>query len=322
MFRWMKKNNWKRSSAHLLLLSKFRRGDSPERYRDAEYWADALKEPPIKAIDRFRKSGMVELAELPELLAYQFKIPDLKSLLRERGLKISGRKAELIYRLIEHDPKSMKEATKDLMVYRCTGEGLRLAEAFLADEKKKKQATEREAYCLLEQKQFPKAVRVVADYEASQVFPRGIGIDWNNYNVKSDVYSLKAIFEKTPKIITGIDKKQLKTLRLAAAMMQLWGTNTAKRWLPSDFETGIHLDGNAAARMLALHASHIRDMEGYKTAGVKTVKIMGANDERVCPECKKIQGTQYRLGNVPELPYANCTCEIGCRCFTIMGGFE
>ena len=36
----------------------------------------------------------------------QFKVPDLKKLLQERGLIISGNKADLIARLQENDKKS------------------------------------------------------------------------------------------------------------------------------------------------------------------------------------------------------------------------
>jgi hypothetical protein len=51
---------------------------------------------------------------------------------------------------------------------------------------------------VLARNEFSKAVRIVAQYEAFQVFPRGLGIDWNNYDVQSGVESLKTIFEKTP----------------------------------------------------------------------------------------------------------------------------
>ena len=109
---------------------------------------------------------------------------------------------------------------------------------------------------------------IVTQYEASQVFPRGLGIDWKNYDVESGVESLKLIFERTPDILNGMEEEQLIELRRAAAMMELWGTNTAKHWLPDDFQTGIHLEGDVASRMLVFHASHIRNMQNYRSASL------------------------------------------------------
>ena len=107
-----------------------------------------------------------------------------------------------------------------------------------------------------------------------------------------------------------------------SAMMQLWGTNMAWHWLPDGFETGIQLDSDAASRMSVFHATHLRNMAGYKEARVKTVEVSSVDDGVTCSECRKISGKKYKLENVPELPYAKCTCEIGCRCTTIAGEFR
>lgn len=322
MLGWLQKKNWESSPAHLLLLSKFRNGDSPTRYRDAEYWKAVLKEKPLKVIEQFLKEGILVSAGLQELVDYKFKAADLKVMLKERGLKVSGHKEELIQRLIDNDAKALREATKGLDLYRCTAEGMQLAEHYLEGEKAKRAAAERDVLNLLARREFSKAIRVVAQYEASQVFPRGLGIDWNNYDDTSGIESLKAIFDTTPAILRSMEENRLSQLRLAASMMQLWGTYTAGQWLSDDFESGIHLDSDAASRMFVFHASHLRNMQDYKEAGVKTVEVLGVDDVNTCPECRKISGKKYKLENVPDLPYTKCTCEIGCRCTTIVGELQ
>mgnify|MGYP001463900983 CR=1 FL=1 len=322
MFGWLRKNNWQSSPAYLLLLSKFRNGDSPNRYRDADYWEAVLKEKPIKVIKQFIKEEMLEPAELPELLNYKFKVPDLKTMLKEKGLKVSGCKKELVQRLINNDAKAMFEATKGIDLYRCTLNGKQLAEHYLESEKIKRDIAEQKVFSLIIAGEYLKAARVVVQYEAAQVFPRGIGIDWKNQDVTSCIVAsyieeLRAIFSTTPTILKDIEKNQLKQIRPAAGMMLLWGTGTAKHWLPEGFETGIHLDGDAACRMLEFHATHLRNIKEYKQAGLKTVEVSGAGDGATCPECKKISGKKYRIENVPELPYAKCTCDIGCRCMVM-----
>ena len=95
--------NWRSSPAHLLLLSKFRDGASTVKYRSADYWQTALKEKPATVIAQFITEGMLEPGRLPERLDEEFKASDLKSMLRQKGLAFSGRKEELIRRLIDDD---------------------------------------------------------------------------------------------------------------------------------------------------------------------------------------------------------------------------
>jgi hypothetical protein len=318
LFGWLRRKDWRTSPAHLLLLSKFRRGDSPTRYHDVEHWEAALGEKAANVIVRFVRDGMLEPGELRERVDYQFKLPDLKSMLKERGLRVSGRKEELIRRLIDNDAQAMNKATEGIDLYRCTAAGVQLAGNYLEGERIRREVAERQVLSLLAGREFSKAVCVVAQYEAAQVFSRGLGIDWKNYDGRSDVESLRAIFDVTPAILRRIEDSRLSQLRPPAGMMLLWGTGTARQWLPDGFETGIRLDGNTACRMLVFHAHYLRSMKEYREADVRMAKVLGCNDGAICSECRSINGKKYPLDNVPELPYANCTCESGCRCTIVI----
>ena len=68
-----------------------------------------------KVIKSFLDEGLLVHADLGEYLAHKFKVTELKSMLKQRGLPTSGRKSELISRLVQADPEWMQEAaTKDL----------------------------------------------------------------------------------------------------------------------------------------------------------------------------------------------------------------
>ncbi len=82
---------------------------------------------------------------------------------------------------------------------------------------------------------FKEASVAVAAYESEQVFSRGMGIDWKNHNPNHDVEMMNNIFRSKPKILSKLRDDKLDMFRQGAAMMSLWGKNTAKDWLPPDF---------------------------------------------------------------------------------------
>jgi len=58
-------------------------------------------------------------------------------------------------------------------------------------------------------------------------------------------------------------------------MMELWGTNTASKWLPANYETGLPVDNDnaarifdTAARMILFKQSNAAALKGYAESGV------------------------------------------------------
>jgi hypothetical protein len=317
MFGLFNKKNWRDSEAHNLLLSKFVGGSLPEYFIN-ERWESVLKEKPEKALKTFISEEMLVPASLTRLLDYKFKTTELKVMLKERNLKSSGKKDELIDRLIQSERDKMLSAVKNLRMYECSPKGRNIAEIYMNKAKEKKVKAENEARNFLHSRNFEKAISVVFGYESSQVFPRGMGIDWKNYKGDRELESLKIIFGKIPNILAGINEQSLYPIRVAAGMMLLWGTATARHWLDENIETGIHLNPDASARMLIFYASHLNCLKRYtECAGIMRIKISGVDDPRSCSECRNIAGKEYRINEVPELPYPKCTSEMGCRCSTI-----
>lgn len=320
MFRSLLGFDWKKSPAHLLFLSKFREPRNIEDISRQDYWQDVLDEKPLEAVNRFIKDGMIKEGDLYSCMDYKFKVSELKIMLKAQDLKQSGRKAELIARLVDDDPEGMKRAVSGLKIYNCTSVGLEIVEKYLEDENHKRALAENETISLLRKRKFNQASKVVATYEAAQVFPRGIGIDWQNHDTNYDERLLKYVFNNFPSILDGLEKDKRESLRIVAGMMWLWGRNKGDSWIDDNFETGIRFDADTSARMIWFHAKHLVEIEDYqRDMYFKKVGISGANDELVCDECKVIQGKIFNLNQVPELPLPNCTSEMGCRCSTFVG---
>jgi hypothetical protein len=318
---WLRRKNWRDSEPHLLLLSKFFDGESPSKYVNSEDWESVLGETPIKAIRRLHDESMLQSASLPRLLNYKFTVAELKRMLKENGQKISGNKAQLIQRLIENSSLNLRDIVKTTTVYECTSQGTAIAQKYLDEQRDRRVLIERDTMSSLGKREFGRAVRLMSQYEAAQVFPRGMGIDWSSFDAKSKVQSLKVIFGEPPEILNGLNPSRLETIRIAAGMMELWGVNDTKHWVPNDFDTGIRLDADVAARMLCFHAAHIKRINEYRDSElqgfVTGIEISGIEDGRHCDKCSAISGKKYTLGQIPELPLAKCESEVGCRCMAI-----
>lgn len=303
------------------MLTKFCDGDSLDTYAASEEWASVLGEKPIKAVERLIDESMLQRASLTCLLDHTFTAAELKSMLREKGIKVSGRKSEIIQRLIENDAPGMLALTKSVTVYECTDKGAQLAQGYLKEQRDRRLDVEQNSLAMLVKQDFMEAVRLMAHYESNQVFPRGLGIDWSNYDCRSAAESLGIIFQERPGILSGMNANRLEELRIAAGMIELWSDADAKRWLPADFETGIRFDAEIAARMLCFYAINLGRLKEYEDSDlddfVTGVEISAIDDGRHCVECSQINGKTYSLGQVPELPFPKCTSEIGCRCMAI-----
>jgi hypothetical protein len=307
--------NWHKSRAHLLLLSKFLRPSSIDEFAKADYWNIALGENAKQAIKRFIDEELLLQANLEGQMDYKFKATELKSMLKERGLTVSGRKDELISRLIQaDDPDNMKKSVKEITIVLCSEQGREITEKYLAYELAKRTKLDEQIWEYLRQRKFKEASLAVASYEAQQVFPRGLGINWNNHSPAPDIEALNAIFAFKPKTLLQLENNSLEILRISAGMDYLWGTNNAQ-WLRPDFETGLPMEKTTAIRMFLSNAYYHRSLAQYRTSGVVIgVQILSEN---CCEACRKLSGKKFNLNAVPELPYELCTLETGCRCTAI-----
>jgi hypothetical protein len=319
MFRSLFGTDWKKSPAHLLLLTKFLSPRQFEDFTKSNEWKNVLGEEPEKAINRFQKEGFIVIGDLPLQMSYKFGIKHLKSMLKERGLIQSGRKEEMIDRLIQADRNRMQKEVGRLLVFVCTEQGIKMANGYLEAEKEKLVMVEKRTIEALSKHDFLRACKTNANYEAEQVFPRGVGMDWKNYDPSSDLVLLNYIFTRIPKALKHLSNIQfsdiqLEPYRIAASMFVLrWNVGQVENWLVQNINN--EKPDYRISMMLHSHAHFLRELEQMKKAGIKVVEISTCNDSMVCPTCKKLASKKYKINEVPELPIEKCTSENGCRCW-------
>lgn len=310
--------DWPSSNAHLSLLSRFLFACDVISITKFEM-DTTVKESTQRVLDRFIAEGWLIPASLSAKLFHAFNGTTIRALLKERGLRISGSKDEGIERLVVADSDGMAAKVAQLKLYECSPKARELVAPLVSAQKEKQQAAEEKrpaaethSFEQLRARDFSGASLTVANFEAGQVRPRGVGIDWSKHNTSGDVAMLKGIFERRPKILGGLAEGQWEPLRIGAAMMHLWGTSRASRWLPEGLTGHGKFDNDTAARMLLFNAQHHARMARDREKRIKRFEILGSGDS--CPACKRIAGKRYSINKVPELPYEHCTHEMGCRC--------
>lgn len=309
--------DWRKSPAHNLLLTKFLRPQDPDSFARRDDWTRVLGEDPRRAIKRFVDEGLLESVALAELLARLYKVSDLKEMLQQRGLPVSGRKEDLIARLIEADQKGVQRAVAGVTLLRCSAEGRQVAEEYLAQEQIRRERMEKEAIEALKSHRFRDASLAVASYEAKQVFSRGMGIDWRHYDPSNDVEILTAIFQQKPKRLAHLTDVQMEAVRIAAGMRVLgWTLGQATEWLEANRPDGLDVPRNVAVHTAESYARFVVEINRLRQLGYKWVKVNTCNDNLVCEARKKLATRKHAINKIPELPYEKCTSEV-CRCWIV-----
>jgi hypothetical protein len=300
-------------NAELLLLSNFTFPRERNELRGLEIWENALNSEPNSVVNRFVAAGFLREGNVDVVRLLQSKSSsDLKTLAKERNVGHSGTKEVLAKRLAKADPEGMKRLFHGKVYVTCTPKGQLVANKFLDSEKQIKSEAERESALALKQGRFKEACLLVAAFEASRVFPRGVGIDWKRYDYSYDLSVLDLIFKQQLKRLVSLDQNTLLNLRLAG-MMQLWGTNRPPRWLLSDSE-----DWSIESRMILFSAIGTIRLQGMKKADIRRVQVLSSGHPDICPACRSSENKTYKIEDAPILPHEKCECEAGC-CFMLIG---
>ena len=100
--------------------------------RMAEYWkpyVGSLKQ----AVRRFVRDGLLQEASVAHKISTSHKVTDLKSLLRDRELAVSGKKADLIDRLLGAiSPREAQRLAGRMALYQATEAGQAVIDEYKA----------------------------------------------------------------------------------------------------------------------------------------------------------------------------------------------
>ena len=309
------------SLAHQLLLTKFggARDVPTNGYlagHSVEEWRAVLGQSLSAAVSTFVSQGLLREATVGEKLHSVLKAPDLKGHLRQRGLPMSGKKSDLATRLAQSDPQLAASLTRGRAVYVSTEEGSRLIGEFQDAAKASRTRMEKSLTDLLASGEFRVAVVTLASFEAAQVFARGMGVDWADYDPEPDERIIRLIFTRVPKSLAGTPSGYLPICRVGAAMLRLvWNVGEVSTWLSR------HIPGEAEDRLykvasdLCSYALFLNQVDSLKASPfLHHLRVLTCNDDLVCESCKRLAEGTHPLEDPPEIPNPDCSSRSWCRC--------
>jgi len=305
---------WPESEAHLAFLAHFLKGRSADSYLDN--WASALDEAPRDVIARFMGQGLLEPLPLIDNVAGCNTVADLKKLLKERGLKVAGKKRELAERLVANNEAEMEALHRDRAILTCSTRIRALASQYLAEKAKDYDDTIAAALTALRVRNFALASQTIAAYRGRQLklqAPNPLAIEGPPRSTGADIEALKIIFGLEPKILGALSAHDWDAIHTVAGVNHLLDGALSADWLPPDFADHSRLDRETVLRMMRFAFLHHRDLRRLREIGVKQATFVCVNGGS-CEACLKMTAKVFPLENFPALPYENCTCEMGCRC--------
>jgi hypothetical protein len=302
-----------RSRPHVHLLSMFvdaRRSDSFDSQTQTMKWTEVLKENPKSVVLKFVKTGLIKEASVEDKLRLTLSVGELKELLKNNGLRVSGKKEALIKRLVLESNVDVSGLVSEIEAYVCSDIGQKIRTKYLALSEQEQKAAHGKAMDHLRKREYKEACSVLIAYEKKQVFP---GLTSYNENALEE---LAYIFNHTPKILTGISKECLDISRIIAGMMSIscmWD----RAWIPDGFAPQLGADPIHVANLLMEHSRFLSKLSYYRknAPAIDFLTIDYAGGRGCCLACKELLGKIFSFEDIVELPYHKCTTEGGCGCY-------
>jgi hypothetical protein len=123
-------------------------------------------------IARFVSRGFLEEASLEDKLDAKFRVADLKQMLETKGIRVKGKKGEMIAALAgAMTPEEAAGLIADVRLYRPTPAGQHRIDSYLGQKEKAKADMEAEAFSLLQKGDIRRAWSRIARHEAARMFP-------------------------------------------------------------------------------------------------------------------------------------------------------
>lgn len=304
----------KKSDALKLFLAEFRNGSSSKWLKDKDYYKTKIYSHYLgnlnQTLQNLIKDGLLRRMTPEEIIAEDYKITELKEECKKRGLKVSGKKADLVARLLEADSDLLKSYEKRDDLWICTALGVVMVEDFYKQQEQMEKDLRTLVFAFFDNKRFKDAANAVEQIRSRRIFP-----DWFTTSDKiepeisldHEEKEVEIIWNETPKVLRKIKSSFVDKARYWISYDILRGTNHIREFEkePTDIE-GVSI-GQVMQALMIYASGKMQLSEWQKIRIFKGVRIEGLPSETVlCPECQKLTGKIYDFKKAPVIPNEKC----------------
>ncbi|GAB0058065.1 hypothetical protein SIID45300_02405 [Candidatus Magnetaquicoccaceae bacterium FCR-1] len=307
------------NQTHLYFLSCLTKPFSKKNLDNRESWDSYLGESRFTFVDRMIKEGLVQHLDIDEQINLIFTVSELKSLLKERGLRVSGNKPELVSRLCAHDPEGMAQIASAKGGGWCVSpKGAELVDQHNREMRLDFDTTIQKIYYFLEKFDYWQAEKIAIEYGNRQVWTFYIGVNWGR-----NIQIMQEIMESIPDDYVG-NEAILEELRIPATILFLFREPSVKDLLLSHpiltdyFDFKLEIENLINISISKCWFDHWRDMERNQLrrymqpqSSVAFVEVRGSIGP-VCSACAQVVGV-YLLSDAPVIPVEGCETLSSCK---------
>lgn len=312
------------SSAYLDFLRKFDGSPMSQIHIDYYYgnqgWEEALGTSVADVVSFFKEKNLIRSASASEdvkyLASYLIPVSELKTLLKQEGLRVSGKKDDLINRLLEHKPKLLVAALPEEPLFITTASGSALVSEGVNTRHSRRELYELTILDLIHEGKINDAVEAWNQYVQDEPFASSV----DSEHIDREIRILNAIrHEACAYLASRMPLEAINALRTYASIRHICGrslTRPALEKLEPELERFSQLsDGqppDVSARMLTFYAIGQDRLREFNLMEFHLVSTSACSES--CQHCQDQSNLKWSIDKAPELPHSLCTHAMGCRC--------
>lgn len=274
-------------------------------------------------VNRFIELGLLEKETIDDFLN-RLTNDTLKDILRKRELKISGKKMELVERILSNVPKEDYAKMMDDNTYHISVLGKELLENYKQKQLQKEIAFQKNCVNLIIAKKVVAAHQLICDYKASQLVDGSL-VDWEEERINgipegivNAIITLLDFDDEETDHMLELNKVPFNAY-CAFCYLSGMSLSNLKKYLPliSKLDSSVDFDQlYLRAHTITSSLFSLRDLINYRESGVKKYQVVCAYDNETCEKCGDIDSKVFyvrdsKMGvNCPPFHKA-------CRCTTV-----
>lgn len=276
--------------------------------------------PITEVVRQFTNSNLIRETNIEKdqyLLANHYLgVNELRGLLKQNKLKLTGKKADLISRILSTYPGSLAQYLPKEAHFIATEKGCSAVASRTKRRKLQKELCELNILKLAKEKDSLEIIRIWNEFSEGEPFLSTIDASRcpREVDILAGIYHGKCLY-----LETRLAAQEIDALRPTAALKHICGKSLSPRTLDAIkasrtvFDTekdGISQD--VAERMLIFFACNHSRLKQLKQNGYHLVSTSCCSDS--CKHCIDLSQSVASIHNAPQLPHAGCSHSMGCRC--------